>query len=118
MTDRTIILSVCLLSAWLGTAAAQADTGMTDPMSIQEVTRANPTVQDLDITEKIKSELGQDTALQPALTDVKLKTVNGVVHLKGNVNSESEKKAIEDRVRAISGVGQVNSHLSITSRLN
>lgn len=84
-----------------------------DLKSVQDVTRADPSPKDTQLNDAIRSALEQDASLHPALGDVQLKTVDGVVHLKGTVSSEAQRKAIEDKIHAVPGVSEVKSFIRI-----
>jgi osmotically-inducible protein OsmY len=108
--------SLLIAAVFVGAAVpsfAQADIAGMEPKSIQDVTRAMPTAQDMDLTEKVRAALQEDTQLHAMLSRIQLKTVNGVVHLKGSVDSEAEKKTVEERVKACPGVSQIENHIRV-----
>jgi osmotically-inducible protein OsmY len=79
---------------------------------------ATPTDQsenqaDLAITQKVRQALMDDDTLSFNAQNVKVVTENGKVTLRGPVESDAEKRAIEAKVRAIGGVSNVDNQLEI-----
>ena len=68
---------------------------------------------DRDITQQIRQSIMKDKSLSTYAHNVKIVTQNGQVTLKGPVQSEDEKKAIEAKATEIAGHGKVTSELNI-----
>jgi osmotically-inducible protein OsmY len=113
----TKILSFVLMFSFVLTAGvyAQADhaPGSTGDRSLQDVTRAMPTPQDRELNDQVRGALQDDTQLKPALGDVQLKTVNGIVYLKGTVSERDQQRQLEDKIRTLPGVMQVKSFIRV-----
>jgi hypothetical protein len=71
------------------------------------------TNSDVATTRKIREAISQDKSLSTYAHNVKVITRNGVVHLKGPVRSQSEKKAIESKAGEIAGASNVKDELTI-----
>lgn len=69
---------------------------------------------DRTITQGIRRALMNDDSLSTDAKNVKIITVNGVVTLRGPVNSDREKNEIAQKARAVSGVKNVDNQLEIT----
>lgn len=68
---------------------------------------------DRTITQKIRQALVDDSSLSTYAKNVKIITINGVVTLRGPVNSEREKLDISRKAQAVSGVRNVDNELEI-----
>lgn len=77
------------------------------PVGDQEATNSQQPVSDTWITTKVKAELA--TTDNVSSTDVTVKTVNGVVHLTGNIHSDIERKKIVAAARSVKGVSKVDT---------
>ncbi len=80
---------------------------------LEHIDRAVPTDEDRKLSETVRTSLEKDNSLRPSLQDIQLKTVNGVVYLKGNVPSEQTKSAIENAVKTCPGVSRVSNHIHV-----
>jgi hyperosmotically inducible protein len=69
---------------------------------------------DRELTQKIRKSVFSDKSLSTAAHNVKIISRDGMVTLKGNVKSDDEKKAIEDKATEIAGQGKVTSELAVT----
>jgi len=67
---------------------------------------------DRDITQQIRQSLMKDKSLSTYAHNVKIVTQDGQVTLKGPVQSEDEKKAIEAKATEVAGHGKVTSELN------
>jgi len=72
--------------------------------------------QDLTLTQKIRQAVVADKSLSTNAKNVKIISNNGVVTLRGPVNSPQEKGRIEATAQRIAGVDKVESQLEITGR--
>lgn len=106
----TIALTCQLLtvSAGLGLAAPiqQPDPGQTTAQS----------KSDRELTEKVRKALSAGKSLSMAAQDVKVTSQDGVVILGGQVKSEEDNKAIENKVTEVAGAGKVTSELTVAPR--
>jgi hypothetical protein len=68
---------------------------------------------DLAITQQIRQSIMQDKALSTYAHNVKIVTQDGQVSLKGPVQSNDEKKAIEAKATQIAGENKVTSELNV-----
>jgi hyperosmotically inducible periplasmic protein len=68
---------------------------------------------DLDLTQRIRQAVVADESLSTTAHNVKIITVNGVVTLRGPVNSDQEKAKIAAVAEKIAGVKQVDNQLEI-----
>ena len=71
---------------------------------------------DRDITQQIRKALIQDKSLSTYAHNVKVITQNGQVTLKGPVQSDEEKRAVESKATEIAGENKVTSELDIKSK--
>ena len=69
-------------------------------------------VDDTIITSTVKAELAKDVRLG-TLTDIEVSTTQGVVTLAGTVHNSEEKAMVEQKVRGVTGVVNVNDELQI-----
>lgn len=68
---------------------------------------------DRDITRDIRRSITQDKSLSTYARNVKIISQNGMVTLKGPVQSEGEKGAIEAKAAEIVGKDKVNNQLEV-----
>lgn len=68
---------------------------------------------DLTITQKIRQVIIDDSSLSSNAKNVKIVTINGVVTLRGPVNSANEKQKIESFASKTSGVSDVKNELEV-----
>lgn len=68
---------------------------------------------DRGITQKVRQALMDDDSLSTNAKNIKIMTVNGVVTLRGVVNSDREKNEIGRKAKSISGVKNVDNQLEI-----
>lgn len=71
---------------------------------------------DRTITQRIRQALMEDASLSTNAKNIKVITINGVVTLRGPVNNEREKNSVAQKVRAVSGVRNVDNQIEIVSR--
>jgi hyperosmotically inducible protein len=86
----------------------EAPSDMTKPAPSAESTTK---LSDSAITMKVKAELLATKGLRS--TGIRVKTENGVVHLDGKVQSDSEKLTALNAVRAVEGVQSVSDGLQV-----
>jgi osmotically-inducible protein OsmY len=68
---------------------------------------------DRDITQQIRQSIVKDKSLSTYAHNVKVITQHGQVTLKGPVQSEDEKKAIESKAAEVVGENKVSSELNV-----
>ena len=68
---------------------------------------------DRDITKQIRQSIVKDKSLSTYAHNVKVITQNGQVTLKGPVQSEDEKKAVESKAAEVAGENKVSSQLDV-----
>ncbi len=73
---------------------------------------------DRGITQKLRQALMDDDSLSINAKNVKIITTNGVVTLRGTVNSEREKNEIGKKAKAVAGVKSVDNQLEIVRSEN
>lgn len=71
---------------------------------------------DRDITQQIRQSIMKDKSLSTYAHNVKVITQNGQVTLKGPVQSEDEKKAIEAKAAEVVGENKVSSELNVKTQ--
>ena len=71
------------------------------------------TRSDRDITQQIRRAIVNDKSLSTYAHNVKVITQHGQVTLKGPVQSEDEKKAIEAKAAEVAGENKVSSELNV-----
>jgi osmotically-inducible protein OsmY len=70
---------------------------------------------DRDITAAIRQQVVGDDSLSTNAHNVKIITDNGMVTLRGPVDSTREKAAVESKAKSVPGVKGVTSQLEVTS---
>ena len=71
---------------------------------------------DRDTTKNIRRALVKDKTLSTYGHNVKVISENGVVHLRGPVRSEEEKRAIEEKAAEIAGRNNVRNELTVAPK--
>ena len=70
---------------------------------------------DLDLTQRVRQAVVADDSLSTNAHNVKIITSNGVVTLRGPVNSTKEKANIDAKAQQIAGATKVDSQLEIVA---
>lgn len=70
---------------------------------------------DRKITADVRSAITSDTSMSLNARNVKIITINGVVTLRGPVETQAEKDAIEAKAEAVAGVSSVDNQLEVKS---
>ena len=91
------------------TKTNQRDRSANEPTADQQKDNRS----DRDITQQIRRSIVNDKSLSTYAHNVKIVTQNGQVTLKGPVNSEDEKKAIEAKAAEVAGENKVSSELNV-----
>jgi osmotically-inducible protein OsmY len=71
---------------------------------------------DLNLTQQIRKAIMSDESLSTNAKNVKIITANGLVTLRGPVNTLQEKTTIEAKAQSIAGASNVESQLEIVQR--
>ena len=69
---------------------------------------------DRTLTQKVRQAVVAEDSLSTAAHNIKIITVNGMVTLRGPVNSKQEKNTIHTRAVEIAGATQVDDQLEVT----
>jgi osmotically-inducible protein OsmY len=91
------------------TAINKRDNGSAEPTADQQ--KNGPS--DVDLTAKIRRSIVSDKALSTNAHNVKIIAQNGVVTLKGPVQSDAEKSTIEQRASSIAGQSNVKNEIDV-----
>jgi hyperosmotically inducible protein len=94
------------------TKVNQQDRNQTEPTADRQ--KENST--DRQLTQQIRRALVKDKSLSSNAHNVKVIAQNGVVTLKGPVNSESEKQTVETTAAQIAGSDKVTSEIQVRSK--
>ncbi|HEY4341499.1 MAG TPA: BON domain-containing protein [Steroidobacteraceae bacterium] len=89
----------CMMAGTSAAFGAGADVGSNKPVS------------DSYVTTKVKAALTKDR--ETKAKDIHVKTINGVVSLRGTARSESEKAKAGQDARRIHGVSDVHNDLTV-----
>lgn len=124
-------LALLVLVGYTGTAHAADKTAVTPSQTAPDNTGRNvrdrggdtmtPIDQsnekaDLNLTQEIRQAIMADDSLSMNAKNVKIITANGVVTLRGPVNTPQEKATIEAKAQSIAGANSVDSQLEIVRR--
>jgi osmotically-inducible protein OsmY len=71
---------------------------------------------DRALTQRIRQAVVADDSLSTTAKNIKIITVNGVVTLRGPVNSPQEKETIVAKVQHIAGANQIDNQLEVKGR--
>ena len=91
------------------TKTNERDRSANEPTADQQ----KDTRSDRDITQQIRRSIVNDKSLSTYAHNVKVITQHGQVTLKGPVQSEDEKKAIEAKAAEVAGENKVSSELNV-----
>lgn len=94
-------------------SACQTDNKSPSPSSSQVSSKPVETEADRAITQQIRQLLMDDDSLSIGAKNIKIITMNGVVTLRGTVNSEREKTEIGRKTKSMSGVRTVDNQLEV-----
>jgi osmotically-inducible protein OsmY len=105
--------------ALVGTLACNRDQGprTTTPAVSPPVTSQSSTTTEADrsLAAKVQDSFRQDATVAPAAQRVEVQARNGEVTLKGSVNTQQDKTALENKAQQVTGVTHVNNQLTVTS---
>lgn len=100
-----------ILSATLAASPALAQT-TSDQATEQGRQKNNEVVSDATLTTKVHTALANDVGLR-TMYSINVDSDNGVVTLKGRVDSESTKQRAEEVAKRVSGVATVKNELRV-----
>lgn len=103
------IQGVCLAQPADNTKTNKRDSSPTELTADQQ----GQTEEDIEITQKIRQAVVNDESLSINAQNVKIITIDRVVTLKGPVESEEEKMAIEEKAAEIAGKENVRNEIDI-----
>jgi len=114
---RTLVSNAALLSQLLAvsaglTLAGPLFGGQADQPP-QTASTATQNKADRELTRQIRKAIVSDKSLSTLAHNVKILTRDGAVTLKGQVKSDDEKKALEDKASSVAGNGKVTSELTV-----
>jgi osmotically-inducible protein OsmY len=90
-------------------AINKRDNGSTEPTADQQKNAHS----DVDLTAKIRRSIVGDKSLSTNAHNVKIIAQNGLVTLKGPVQSEAEKSTIEQKASSIAGQSNVKNEIDV-----
>ncbi len=111
-------LLMVALSTGIGVAAARqdADNTKTNKQSQNQTKSADTaknTKSDLQLMKEIRRAVVKDKSLSVNAHNCKIVAKGGKVTLKGPVNSDEEKKNIEQKATEIAGAGNITNELTV-----
>jgi osmotically-inducible protein OsmY len=132
MKTRWLLVAPLLLVCWTGCSSrpepAARDTATApdrDNTAVNARDRDGSTLTpgdqaeneaDLGVTQRIRQAIVEDDSLSTNAHNVKIITVDGVVTLRGPVQSEQEKRLIQDKAQQVAGVARVENELEVITR--
>ena len=112
----TLVSNAALLSQLVAVSAGLTLAGPLFAQANQPPQTASTATQnkaDRELTQQIRKAIVSDKTLSTQAHNVKILTKDGNVTLKGQVKTDEEKKAIEDRAAGVAGAGKVTSELTV-----
>jgi hyperosmotically inducible protein len=113
---RTLVSNAALLSQLLAVSAGLTLAGPLFGQADQPpqtASTANQNKADRELTRQIRKAIVSDKSLSTQAHNVKILTQDGTVTLKGQVKTDDEKKAVEDKATGVAGNGKVTSELTV-----
>jgi hyperosmotically inducible protein len=113
---RTFISNAALLSQLLAVSAGLTLAGPLFGQADQppqSASTAKMNKADRDLTQQIRKAIVSDKSLSTQAHNVKILTKDGMVTLKGQVKSDEERKAVEDKAATVAGTGKVTNDLTV-----
>ena len=116
---RMLMLGSGVAALGLG-AGCPVTRAVASPLSRQEPdntanNKQQNTTADRELAQKIRQAIVDDNSLSTSAHNVKIIVRDGVVVLKGPVQSEDEKKSIGTKAEQIAGTGKVKNQLMVKS---
>jgi osmotically-inducible protein OsmY len=113
---RTFVFNAALLSQLLAVSAGLTLAGPLFGQANQPPQTASTATQnkaDRELTRQIRKAIVSDKSLSTQAHNVKILTQDGTVTLKGQVKTDDEKKAVEDKATGVVGNGKVTSEITV-----
>ena len=113
---KTLVAHAALLSQLIVVSAGLTLTGplfgqANQPPETASTAKLNKA--DRELTQQIRKAIVSDKSLSIQAHNIKILTNNGAVTLKGQVKTDEEKKAVEDKAAGVAGAGKVTSELTV-----
>jgi hyperosmotically inducible periplasmic protein len=113
----TIVSNAALLSQLVTVSAGLILAGPTFANQAnqppQTASSATESKADRELTQQIRKAIVSDKTLSSQAHNIKILTKDGAVTLKGQVKTDDEKKAIEDKASSVAGTGKVTSEFTV-----
>lgn len=107
----TLVSNAALLSqlvlVWAGLTLAGPAFGGQANQPPETASTAKLNKADRDLTQQIRKSIVSDKSLSTQAHNVKILIKDGMVTLKGQVKTDEETKAIEDKAASVAGTGKV-----------
>lgn len=113
---KKLILSIAIVGG-VGTALAQTGTAARTPPQPRAQTTAQPqngAIQVLDVRQQIRQDLNARRDLSPQAQNIAIVQTNGSVFLRGMVESEDEKRMVEDLAKKSAMNATIVNELTIS----
>lgn len=78
--------------------------------------QARGSAQDVELTRKVRQEFVNDKSLSTDARNVKIITLNGIVTLRGPVESSAEKAKLNSLTKKVSGVKKVDNQTDVKTK--
>jgi hyperosmotically inducible periplasmic protein len=101
-----LLISSLLVLGSAGWIAAQ------DPPPPPQTQAPSPST-DSQMTSKVRHALMNDTTTQPVASNVRVSTKNGMVTLRGKVDSPADKDAVLAKAKSIAGDSNVKDEITV-----
>jgi hyperosmotically inducible periplasmic protein len=111
VSNAALLSQLVLLSAGLTLAGPALAGQANQPPETASTAKLNKA--DRDLTQQIRKAIVSDKSLSTQAHNVKILARDGTVTLKGQVKTDEEKKAIEDKAASVAGAGKVTSELTV-----
>jgi len=112
VSNAALLAQLVAVSAAL-TMAGPLFAGQAEPP--QTASTATQNKADRELTQQIRKAIVSDKSLSTQAHNVKIMTKDGTVTLKGQVKTDEEKKAVEDKAAGVAGAGKVTNDLTVAS---
>jgi hypothetical protein len=112
VSNAALLSQLVLLSAGLTLTGPVFGGQANQPPETASTAKLNKA--DRDLTQQIRKSIVADKSLSAQAHNVKILTKDGMVTLKGQVQTDEEKKAIEDKAASVAGAGKVTSELTVS----
>ena len=114
LLQTVLLCSLAASSAFAQTAADNTKVNTRDRAAgAVTADQQKETAADRDLTKRIRQSVVGDKSLSTYAHNVKIVTRGGQVTLKGPVNSDTEKQAIEKKATAVAGADRVTNEITI-----